>query len=224
VDAIGVCSICGRGVCNSCSDFVRGKLYCKSDAEKFILKGQTREVQKRGVSITFASVFACLVGAAGMTAGFVLIIIGILGESPQSVTLMGSLQPVLTYFSSLSKTPAQLIIDMGLLILVLGSVDIGAGYYLWRRLKWAGIGSVALSIIAAALVIIYLGTASTAGLIASVYVVTAVVKGAALVVGRKHLKPGPTEAQASPPRNLPPGSPPRDKRPAVNINTHSPAP
>jgi len=212
VDAIGVCSICGRGVCKSCSNFIGGKLYCKSDVEEFVLKGQTPGVPKRGVSITFASVFACLVGAAGMTAGFVLIIVGILGESPQSTTLMGSLQPVLTYFSSLSSSPAQLIIDLGLLILLLGSVDIGAGYYLWRRSKWAGIGSVAISIIVAALIVVYLGTTSTAGLIASAYVVTAVVKGAALVAGRKHLGSRPTGTQAALPRNLPSGLPPRDKR------------
>jgi hypothetical protein len=187
LNAVGVCAVCGRGVCRSCAVLVKGKIYCKQDVDQALPEGEILEVRKRGVSLTIASVFAYMVGFAGMIAGFFLVIIGILGQSQQSLALMGPLQTVFRYFSGISNSPGQLLVDLGLLILILGSVDIGAGYYLWRRSKWAGIGSVVVSIIAAALVIIYLGVTSTAGLIASAYLVSALIKGSALAAGRKHL-------------------------------------
>jgi hypothetical protein len=186
-DAIGVCSTCGRGVCRACATVMGGKLYCKADLEKLALKGATQE-QKRGRPLTFASVFAYAVGLGGMVAGFVFIIIGILGESGVNSPLMSSMQPIFKYFSGLSASPGPLLIDLGLLILILGSVDVGAGYYLWQRSRWAGIGTLAVSIAAAVLVLAYLGTSSTPGFIASAYLVTAIVKASCLAAGWKNLK------------------------------------
>jgi len=34
VDAVGVCSECGKGICDKCAVEIGGKLYCKSDADK----------------------------------------------------------------------------------------------------------------------------------------------------------------------------------------------
>ena len=34
IDAIGVCSECGEGICSKCAVKIGGKLYCKSDADK----------------------------------------------------------------------------------------------------------------------------------------------------------------------------------------------
>lgn len=34
VVAVGVCSQCGKGVCDKCAVEIGGKLYCKSDADK----------------------------------------------------------------------------------------------------------------------------------------------------------------------------------------------
>ncbi|MCP8309513.1 MAG: hypothetical protein H3Z54_12625 [archaeon] len=34
VDAIGVCSVCGQGICGECSVRIGGKLYCKPDADR----------------------------------------------------------------------------------------------------------------------------------------------------------------------------------------------
>jgi hypothetical protein len=188
LDAVGVCSVCGRGVCKSCAHFVGGKLYCKEDIEKLVLKEETQAVQRRGFSITTASIFAYLDGAAGMGAGFVLIIVGIIGQSQQSSSLLAALQPLLRYFSALSSSPGPLITNLGLLVLILGSADIIAGYYLWQRSKAAAITSVAISIAGAVLVVIYLGMTPTPTLIASLYLVTAVVKGSAVAAGRKHLR------------------------------------
>jgi len=33
-DAVGVCSLCGKGVCSKCAVEIGGKLYCKPDADK----------------------------------------------------------------------------------------------------------------------------------------------------------------------------------------------
>jgi hypothetical protein len=188
LDAVGVCSVCGRGVCKSCAHFVGGKLYCKEDIEKLVLKEETQAVQRRGFSLTTASIFAYLDGAAGMGAGFVLIIVGIIGQSQQSSSLLAALQPLLRYFSAFSSSPGPLITNLGLLVLILGSADIIAGYYLWQRSKAAAITSVGISIAGAVLVVIYLGMTSTPTLIASLYLVTAVVKGSAVAAGRKHLR------------------------------------
>jgi len=187
LNAIGVCSSCGRGVCDTCAVFVKGKLYCKQDVEKSILSEGAEQVHKRGFSLTVASVFAYLDGLVGMSAGFVLIMIGILGQSQQSISLMSSLQPLFKYFSALSSSPGPLITNLGLLILLLGAADVGAGYYLWRSSKVSAIASVVISVTGAVLVVIYLGATTIPTLIASAYLVTAVVKSSAVAAGRKHL-------------------------------------
>ena len=122
-----------------------------------------------------------------MTAGFLLVIIGIIGQSQLSSQFMAPLEPVFRYFSALSSSPGPLIIDLGLLILILGCVDIVAGYYIWQRSMVAGIGAVTVSMIAAVLVIFYLGKTSIAEFIVAAYLVVALVKGLALIAGRKHL-------------------------------------
>ena len=187
VEAVGVCSVCKRGVCRSCANSVGGRLYCRADVGKSALYDEATGVPKRGIALGFASGFAYLVGASGMTAGFILVIIGIIGQSQLSSAFMAPLQPVFRYFSGLSNSPGTLLIDLGLLILILGCVDIVAGYYLWQRSIGAGIGTVAVSMIAAVLVIFYLEKTSLAEWIVTAYLVTALVKGLALIAGRKHL-------------------------------------
>ncbi len=34
IDAVGVCSECGKGICEKCAVEIGGKLYCKSDADR----------------------------------------------------------------------------------------------------------------------------------------------------------------------------------------------
>lgn len=34
IDAVGVCSECGQGICDKCAVKIGGKLYCKSDADQ----------------------------------------------------------------------------------------------------------------------------------------------------------------------------------------------
>jgi len=198
LNAIGVCSVCGRGICKQCAVMVRGKLYCKQDIEMSIPKVQAlKEVQpkaetpivrKRGASLTVASIFAYLVGLGCMTLAFLLIIVGILGQSQQTSASIASLEPVFNYFAAISNSPGQLLVDLGLLIFILGSVDIGAGYYLWRRSKAAGIGSVVVSLLSAGLVILFLGNTSVTALVISVFLVISLIKGSALAAGRKHLR------------------------------------
>jgi hypothetical protein len=176
---------------------VRGKLYCKQDIEKSIPKAEplkaapakleTPIVRKRGASLTVESIFAYLSGLGCMTVAFLLIIVGILGQSQQTSTSIASLEPLFTYFAAISNSPGQLLVDLGLLIFILGTVDVGAGYYLWRRSKAAGIGSVLVSLLCAVLVILFLGSTSVTALVVSVFLVISLIKGSALAAGRKHL-------------------------------------
>ena len=72
VDVIGVCSECGRGICDVCAVRIGGKLYCKKDADRvFGSKRVEQEVPRevhRPMRVTVAAVlfFVCSAIAVGL--------------------------------------------------------------------------------------------------------------------------------------------------------------
>lgn len=93
-DAIGVCSTCGRGLCNACVVKIGGKFYCKDDADRaFGRKLTTRVVageKERGAALMVGSILAYLVGGVAVVLScFVLfagILAGDLGATTSSAT------------------------------------------------------------------------------------------------------------------------------------------
>lgn len=49
VDAIGVCSECGQGVCDVCAVRIGGKLYCKEDADRVFGSMKEQEESESGI-------------------------------------------------------------------------------------------------------------------------------------------------------------------------------
>ncbi len=188
VDAVGVCSTCKRGICRPCVRVADGKVYCKRDYTRATRTGKgTAADMGRGVAITVAAVFAYLEGVAGMAGGFLLAILGILGpEIPQASSAVPSLQPVFGY-SAVTVLPATAVIEAGVLILVLGTADVGAGHYLWQRSIAAAVATVVVSILGAVLTLVYLGAGTVGGSIVLGYAGLVFVKTLAIVAGRKHL-------------------------------------
>ena len=68
-DAVGVCSVCGQGVCESCAVKVSNKLYCRECIDKKL----TAKKAERPASLTFLAVLLGLGGAVNIVDGFSMI-------------------------------------------------------------------------------------------------------------------------------------------------------
>jgi len=73
--------------------------------------------------------------------------------------------------------------------MILGTADMIAGYYLWRRSKLGAIVSVAVTSVAGGLLGGYLIIFALAGGFTYVYIISAVVKLMAIVYGWRRLEP-----------------------------------
>jgi hypothetical protein len=76
-EAIGICTICGKGICKECEINLYGKLYCKEDANeiftKNIKKSENEEIRERPAGLTILGVFQIIISAAYFGLGAVLI-------------------------------------------------------------------------------------------------------------------------------------------------------
>ena len=71
-DAVGVCVVCGRGICEECAVEVAGKLYCKEDVRKIIT--EEKRAPRRVASITVASVLFYMFGIFGIIGSIFLLV------------------------------------------------------------------------------------------------------------------------------------------------------
>ncbi len=132
VDAVGVCSECGQGVCDACAVRIGGKLYCKTDADTVFGSRKGAEVTSmaKPMRAQVASVFFFLYGAFGVGVGILFVIAGFLSGLVSSVPFYGSLA-----LTSLG------LLGFGGLLLAMGIVGIICGVWLWRVQVWgAAIG------------------------------------------------------------------------------------
>jgi hypothetical protein len=132
VDAIGVCSECGQGVCDSCAVRIGGKLYCKTDADSVFSPRRKEENQavERPMRAQLASVFFVLYGVFGVVLGIVVVVGGFASGAAASIP----------FYSSLTLASLGLL-GFGGVLIVMGIVGIVCGVWLWRVQIWgAAIG------------------------------------------------------------------------------------
>lgn len=128
VDAIGVCSECGQGMCDICSVRIGGKLYCKDDADRVFgpkKRAPKEEIgivqNERPMRVMVTSVLYFLYGAFGIGIG--LIFIGAGFASGIVSSLPGA--------SSVEYTSIGLL-GLGGVLLVMGILGIICGVWLWK--------------------------------------------------------------------------------------------
>ena len=124
----------------------------------------------RKTAITIAAAFATLNGVAGAVVGFLLLVIGLLGPQAQnSYSLTPSLQPFFTYFGDVLNFPASQAVDVGLVAIGAGLLEIFAAILMLRRSRIAGMIAIATSILGGFLINSYLVILALAGVFAFTY-------------------------------------------------------
>lgn len=178
VPAVGLCSVCRRGVCKDCQVVLEGKRFCKRDAEMQLEKEErTAASKKRAFEVSLAAVIAFLDGMAGMVVGFLLALIGILGPSARSSPVVATtVAPFLNYFAAVLEFSSTNAVSVGLIALALGCMDVAAGYYLWQNSRAAGVLAIVTAVAGAGLISSYLVILALAGVFVFVWVISAVVK------------------------------------------------
>ena len=189
-EAVGVCTICKRGVCRSCEVILDGRHYCKVHAEKRLVREERAAgLHQRGTAITLASILAILGGLSGFVVGFLLILIGLLGPTSQnSPILFSMLSWFLTYFQAVTAYPPGQTVLVGLGAFLFGSVGMVAGYFLWRRSKRSAILAAVMGFLGEILVAASPEVAALAGAFTYVWVVATIVSIFLIAYGWKRLK------------------------------------
>ena len=125
VEAIGVCSECGQGICDACAVRIGGKLYCKDDADRVFAprKEEIPEIIKvgRAMRVTVASVFFFMYSGVGIGIGILFIAAGY--ASGVFAGVPG--------FSSIAVTSIGLL-GFGGLLVVMGILGVVCGLWLWK--------------------------------------------------------------------------------------------
>lgn len=187
--AVARCSVCARGVCRACLVVTDGKSYCIRDAEAQLQSEErTFMFHKRGIAISLASLLSVIEGISGLVVGFLLIMLGLLAASVNSPIVEASVSSFMNYFSAVFQYPAWEALLIGFVLMVLGSVDILAGYFLWRRSRWAAMVSIAVSCVTTPLLGIYLVVLALVGVFLYLHIVAMVAKLGSLAYGWRHLR------------------------------------
>jgi hypothetical protein len=139
VDAIGVCSECGQGVCDACAVRIAGKLYCKEDADRVFGGSKKEEIEfvrvMRPMRVMVASVFFFLYSGVGIGIGIFFIAAGFLSGIVSSV-------PNLT---SIATTSVGLL-GFGGLLVIMGILGVICGLWLWKVQTWGAVVGIPLLI------------------------------------------------------------------------------
>ena len=137
VDAVGVCSECGQGVCDACAVRIGGKLYCKADADRvFSSQKEAVAIAPSPMRTQVASIVFFLYGAFGIIVGLLFTLTGFASGIAGSIPFYGSL--VLTSLG---------LLGFGGLLLLMGIFGLICGVWLWRVQIWgAAIGIPLLAI------------------------------------------------------------------------------
>jgi hypothetical protein len=126
VDAVGVCSKCGQGICDACAVRIGGRLYCKADADSVFSKQGKQGVSiQRTMRVEIASVFFLLYGIFGIGIGLVFLVAGFVTGLVSSIPFYPS------------QVPASLgLLGLGGLLLVMGILGVICSVWLWRVQVW----------------------------------------------------------------------------------------
>jgi hypothetical protein len=141
IDAVGVCTNCGRGICDACAVSLGGKLYCKPDAdavfkeqkEKVAAETATKHESARPMSLTVASILLVIYGIAGIVASIAIIGTGVaVGGYSSLGSVIGS-----SAVATGLETSSIAIYLFGVIYLFVSVSAIIAGWWLWRT-NWRG--------------------------------------------------------------------------------------
>jgi len=146
-DAIGVCVMCGHGVCDACSVNLGGKIYCKQCVEKVVTRPNV-EASSRAASITVASILLYIFGAWGIISSLFLIIFGGIFGGIGDILYPYYTQNVdINIIKGIIALIAGISISLGIIYLISSILEIVAGYWLWRSLKNGGILGIIVSVL-----------------------------------------------------------------------------
>lgn len=135
-EAVGVCSVCGRGVCNACLVRLRGRFYCKEDAEKaFLTRLETKldPKQEKSPAVVAGSIVAYLLGTSALILSCFVLFAGILAGDFAGGFFGGIFTSDLKFLGPILDYSQGTIIFIGIGVMVFGSMGIAAGFYLWKH-------------------------------------------------------------------------------------------
>jgi len=151
VDAVGVCTACGRGVCRRCAVRLGGRIYCKEDADKAFSRRTTPEAKQgpvRGVGVALGSIFAYLLGGIAALVGFLLIFSAMVSGDTGSGGLFTSLlDPNFSFLGSVQQYPSSTLTTLGIATLIFGFFGIAAGFYIWKPSRPGAVMAIAFGVI-----------------------------------------------------------------------------
>lgn len=119
-DAVGICSVCGQGVCENCAVKIGGKLYCRECADKEF--AGKKEAVEKPMGINLLAILFGLGGAFSLLEGMIAI------GSVRRLIMLG-------YTDEMAFTEAYL---WGAIPMILGVMLLVASYSLWNLKRWGG--------------------------------------------------------------------------------------
>lgn len=130
VDAVGVCSECGQGVCDTCAVRIAGKLYCKEDADRVFspLKRKSEGVSvisTRPMRLTVSSVLFVIYGLTGIGLSIIFLLAGF---------ATGIISPIPS--SGLLAIASVGLLLLGGVFLVMGILGVICGAWMWGVKLW----------------------------------------------------------------------------------------
>jgi hypothetical protein len=131
-DAIGTCSVCGQGICDSCSVKVGGKLYCKNDVERGLLSVSALQ-PPRSAATSATSIFFLVFAVFAFVTGLALIYISGNFASYSNIinTALGSYSSIALIANRIS----DLLLYLGILSFPIAALYTFAGYWLWKSAR-----------------------------------------------------------------------------------------
>lgn len=151
IDAVGVCSSCGRGVCRRCAVKLAGKIYCREEAGRVISKRTVAKAKtdpERGIGVMLGSVSAYLLGGVSGLVGCMVIFSAMVSGESSGGNLIGSLfSPDLSFLGGVSRYPSATVTSIGAATLIFGFFGIAAGFYTWRPTRAGAVMSIVFGVL-----------------------------------------------------------------------------
>jgi hypothetical protein len=153
VDAVGVCSSCGRGVCRACAVKVGGKIYCTEDADQLypktvVLRAIGRQAPKRGFGVVVGSIFSYILGGIAAVISFLLIYDSMVAPSSGGASGFFSILYLnLSFLGRVQGYSSGSTLNLGIGLLIFGCLGIAAGLIMWRPSRVGAVVSVVFGVI-----------------------------------------------------------------------------